>query len=524
MRRLMRWGLIPLLPVLVTCLAGGTAGSPRDLTFGQRVAAQRAIERVYYSHQIGATLPFDEAVPRELVERKVQTYLRQSVALEKIWRTPVTARMLRKEMLRIAGATRLPERLEEIYRALGNDPFVIQETLVRAALVDRLSRSFLAGDPSMRGPAREAVQAWWARTAPTLDPTEVHAVSAGALASLATPCVADDTWDNGILDDLPAARIGHTAVWTGSLMIIWGGQSGQPLGSGSRYDPVIDTWSATSMANAPSPRRGHTAVWTGTRMIAWGGSGPGGVGVGNLLDTGALYDPVADTWTPTSTGGAPLPRAGHAAVWTGSQMIVWGGGTSISSRSDDGGRYDPAADTWMPTSLAGAPAPRSDGHTAVWTGAEMIIWGGVDNTTATRLDTGALYNPAANTWRPMLSANPPAPRSSHTAVWTGARMIVWGGGDGGSSLDSGGRYDPAADTWAVTSMADAPDARERHTAIWTGSRMLIWGGNDLTCCDSSDPKDSGGLYDPVGDAWSPTSLSGAPAARDSHTAVWAGDR
>ena len=35
----------------------------RDLTFEDRIKAQEAIERVYYAHQIGATRPFEEAVP-----------------------------------------------------------------------------------------------------------------------------------------------------------------------------------------------------------------------------------------------------------------------------------------------------------------------------------------------------------------------------------------------------------------------------------------------------------------------------
>jgi len=29
--------------------------------------------------------------------------------------------------------------------------------------------------------------------------------------------------------------------------------------------------------------------------------------------------------SPTSLVGAPSPRAGHAAAWTGSEMVVWGG-------------------------------------------------------------------------------------------------------------------------------------------------------------------------------------------------------
>jgi hypothetical protein len=66
-------------------------------------------------------------------------------------------------------------------------------------------------------------------------------------------------------------------------------------------------------------------------MIVWGG------GSDTLKNTGAFYDPAADEWTPTPTLDAPSPRFYHTAVWTGSQMIVWGG-SNLSARLS-GGRY-----------------------------------------------------------------------------------------------------------------------------------------------------------------------------------------
>src|SRR5262249_36868720 len=96
----------------------------RDLSFQGRVAAPRAIEWVSSRHAISATQPFDEAVPRDVLEAKVRRYLRLSVALDRIWHTPVTAAMLRSEAERIAAGTRFPERLAEVSGALGNDPLV----------------------------------------------------------------------------------------------------------------------------------------------------------------------------------------------------------------------------------------------------------------------------------------------------------------------------------------------------------------------------------------------------------------
>src|SRR2546425_41533 len=72
-----RWRLaIGLAALAVFFVASAEA---RELTFEQRVRAQEAIERVYYSHQLGGTQPFEEAVSRETLEMKVRTYLKESV-------------------------------------------------------------------------------------------------------------------------------------------------------------------------------------------------------------------------------------------------------------------------------------------------------------------------------------------------------------------------------------------------------------------------------------------------------------
>ena len=45
------------------------------------------------------------------------------------------------------------------------------------------------------------------------------------------------------------------------------------LNTGGRYNPGTDSWTATSTTNAPTARYVHTAVWTGSEMIVWGGFG-----------------------------------------------------------------------------------------------------------------------------------------------------------------------------------------------------------------------------------------------------------
>ncbi len=172
-------------------------------------------------------------------------------------------------------------------------------------------------------------------------------------------------------------------------MIVWGGHGDiELLVSGGRYDPTTDSWSATVESGAGAVRTEHTAVWTGVEMIVWGGF-TGTVGYLTPVNTGSRYDPTANRWTATSQDEAPSIRSGYTVVWTGNEMIVWGG-QSDPYTVDTGHRYDPATDSWAATTQLSAPRPRAN-HSAVWTGDEMIVWGG--SGFPYLLDTGGRYCP-----------------------------------------------------------------------------------------------------------------------------------
>src|SRR5262249_29133805 len=150
----------------------------------------------------------------------------------------------------------------------------------------------------------------------------------------------------------PDARTDHTAVWTGTEMIVWGGNASTYFNTGGRYNPATDSWTATSTANAPDGRLIHTAVWTGSEKIIWGRQGP--LRPTGFCNTGGRYNPSTDSWTATSTINPPVARAYDTAVWTGSEMIVWGGYPYTNS----GGSYEPGTDTWTATSLTNVPQSR----------------------------------------------------------------------------------------------------------------------------------------------------------------------
>jgi len=304
-----------------------------------------------------------------------------------------------------------------------------------------------------------------------------------------------DTWASLNVLGAPEARLGYVVVWTGSRMIIWGGTRLNPsgaLGDGKLYDPLTDTWQPISSLSAPAPRTGATAVWTGTEMLVWGGYGA----TYALEIAGGRYNPATDSWQPMSTEGAPPATYGHTAIWTGSKMIVWGGMKSVGGPASTGGVYDPVTDTWELTATSAAPSGRI-GHTAVWTGTEMAIWGG-DGYPGNTM-TGALYGPQTKTWRPVSTTCGPAERSGHTAIWNGSEMIVWGGQPSNNSwsaysslLGTGARYNPTTDSWQYVSVVGAPTARSMHTAVWTGTSMIIWGGIDRQGAFAA----TGGRYQP----------------------------
>jgi len=277
---------------------------------------------------------------------------------------------------------------------------------------------------------------------------------------------------------------------------------------------LTNTWSATSLAEAPSARQRATAVWTGYNMLVWGGAGDGGSTPPQ--GTGASYDPSTNTWTEISAQGAPSARYYHTALWTGSKMIIWGG-RDDAGPTNTGALYDPQTDTWQPMSTAGAVPSAREFHSAVWAGTEMIVFGGL--TASGRTDTGAYYSPTTNSWTLSTSTlGAPAGRAFHSAVWTGSRMIVWGGVDvAGDPVASGGIFNPVANGWvATTATTNAPSARTGHGALWTGSRMFIWGGFDTAVTAT------GALYNPGTNGWTTIAATGAPSARSAFRPVWTG--
>lgn len=302
---------------------------------------------------------------------------------------------------------------------------------------------------------------------------------AGVLGDGAAYDLAADRWT-----PLPPAplspRRGQTAVWTGNTMLIFGGQGRRegcdglcPLGDGASYDPDTNTWKL--LAGSPiGPRHGHSAVFLQGRMVVWGGAGEGGAAVGD----GASYDPVTDTWAALPV--PPLaPRLGHRAVATPDRMLVWGGSSEATEGRryfDDGAVYNPATGAWSPMAAPPASLEPRDNFAAAWTGAQLLVWGGYgrsDTCTPCFYGDGAAYDLQSDSWTPMAPA-PLQGRGAHRSVWTGRDLLVWGGFDSEVKRD-GALYNPSDDAWTRLSLSPLP-GRQHQAMVWTGSQLIVWGG------------------------------------------------
>jgi hypothetical protein len=327
----------------------------------------------------------------------------------------------------------------------------------------------------------------------------------------------------------------HKAVWTGTEVLVWGGQTTEETesiraGDGRRWNPVTRTWTGLlvtrfadgaafepstrswrRMAPAPFDDANHTAVWTGTEMIVWGIDD-------GARESGASYHPRTDRWR--SIAASPLRGGlGHSSVWTGKEMIVWGSGGGAGPAV--GAAYDPSRDSW--TVLPEAPLAGRVSHTTVWTGTEMIVWGGFSRDVGTDgLGDGAAYNPTTQVWRLL----PPAPaerRRFHSAVWTGTEAIVWWGEGDLVPRAGGAAYDPGANAWR--SLPAPPlDGRSGASAVWTGTSVIGWAGSSHRPGEAGNEfraYGDGAIYDPTTGSW--TILPSAPlSARCGQSGVWTG--
>jgi hypothetical protein len=133
---------------------------------------------------------------------------------------------------------------------------------------------------------------------------------------------------------------------------------------------------------------------------------------------------------------------------------------------------------WHPSYLPPGPLVRRVLPDVLWTGSEMIVWGGLLQerlgTGLVWLVDGAAYDPETGAWR-MLAPAPLSEGADSRAVWADGVMIV-------VSSEATLAYDPEADTW--TEIAPGRfSSMSPEQMVWTGEAVYLWGPGELARLD-----------------------------------------
>lgn len=309
----------------------------------------------------------------------------------------------------------------------------------------------------------------------------------------------------------------HSAM--GSKVFIWGGSTAAQadLNDGAVYDPALDAWSAVSAGGTPpSARVLATAVWTGSVVVVWGGGNAAGTAD---FSSGGRYDPVSGTWQAMATLGAPAGRRGSFAFWTGSRVLVYGGVDRFGTPSPALGLYDPVNDVWSQASTIGQPSARTH-PTVGFSGSLLVIYGGLVNGNNAN-DRQYTYDVAANTWR---QGNGPSARYGAFGTWEGTYVVVWSGAS--PQLKSDGElYDPNANIWSKMTNMGSPQPRwaPRRQTGWSarvkpGVTLMVGGLGAMANMFFRD----GGLYNSTTNSWTPIAAWPSGASHFWGVGVWTG--
>jgi hypothetical protein len=263
-------------------------------------------------------------------------------------------------------------------------------------------------------------------------------------------------------------------------------------------------WHSISSVGAPEPYADSQGIWTGTEVIIWGGRAA----------SSARYDPARDSWSPMSTVEAPSPRSRADVFWTGSELLVWGGNSLAGGGiTNNGARYDPTTDRW--TSIPTYPADdvylmrTEQGSFAVplqsiWTGSDLIVWSVQYQSNVTTVRIHGRYDLGGRSWtllgivHQVDGFRPNRTPTLAVATWTGEEVVFWGVGDG---VIRGIRWNPTSEIWSLTNSSGAPPAAYQGNVVAAGNDILAW-------IRRADGTSIGGVYRPAGDSWRSMNLDG----------------
>lgn len=170
----------------------------------------------------------------------------------------------------------------------------------------------------------------------------------------------------------------------------------------------------------------------------------------------------------------------------------------------------PRPGTWRP--LPPAPLASRVNYSVVWTGREMIVWGGFDAANRPQLD-GAAFDPVEGTWQPLPFTA--ARDASNVGVAVGSHVVF-------ASSTETRRYYPAERRWRAGPVVPLPRGHGLN------DRLVVVGETVVAISEPSDPEQPPAAFTlaPEADEWArlpdvPVTMTAAHAVIpiDSHILV-----
>ena len=232
------------------------------------------------------------------------------------------------------------------------------------------------------------------------------------------------------------------------------------------YDPGNDTWKAA----APFPLTGRITpsfAITSGKLVVWGGASADN---SQAFNDGAVFDPVANSWTVMPTKGAPAVGQGYRAAadpTSGVVFFVGKGPYDTAGESDEGAVFHMATGTW--TAVPASPVRGQQIANTNAFGNRLVVLRYATSTIS-------VYDETSGKWTTLNTTACAAGRvgvaAMPYAIYKNKLLLLLGG----TSIAGISLYDLT--TGAATDLdgAVAPVARANCSIAWTGDQLVVWGG------------------------------------------------
>lgn len=305
-----------------------------------------------------------------------------------------------------------------------------------------------------------------------------------------TPVMANWAASGRMTDQRPAGAT-MTTLKDGRVIVIGGttavgaDESPRLLASVEVYDPKTGIWSAG--ADMPEARASHGAALLPSGKILVAGGLFINCCVASYPPTADIYDPIANTWSPTAD--MSYGRYWPATAILNGGRVLFAGGYSFDAKSQSTAEaYDETTRSW--SAISTMAHPYQGGRANLMKDGRVFMIGGPSSPA-----TSEVFDPVTNLWQ-----DGPAPLSVRPATTPyggftvnllndGRLLIV--GEDSTSDVSLTEFYDPATNSYIA---APSPlSVHAGHTAINLPNGTVLVVGGYLNA--------SSEIFDPVANHW-----------------------